>query len=567
MVKYKDRHISFVNNLETITHTGNSSRILKIFRHPYEGEIIKIKPFYLPEIRVTANHKFFVFNRKNKEIEEVSAKDLNKKHLLLVPKSVRLNGELKYPSLNIKELLSTFKTKYRKARKVNREIALKILEFSSKGKTSREIGKLFDLHPAYVRRLLSDLRKHGIDFIKEYNENVIVEEDGRVRFKTERGPDIPSEMVVDEDFASLLGYYCAEGHMIKSKRRPSSYSLVFSLGKNEKEFARKIIDLLTKLFGVNGRIVEKRTNLEVTVYKPSLCRLFKLLVGEKSYNKEVPEVILRCENRKVINSFLKAYFEGDGYGANRAVQFNPVSKKLAINMFLLLMKLGFLPSFCEVRVPGRKRVEGRVINQRNLYYVKIHGQEFVSAFLDGLKIKDMKRGKWNKFFESSDYVMVSISKMTRENYKGYVYNLEVGNETHSYLCNFVAVSNCQNYDISKNQPDPIKARYVSPEQLVDIALRNGCEGTSISFNEPTLLLEYSLELFPLARGKGLYDTFVSNGYMTPNALEALTEAGLDAIKFDVKGGEEVYEKYCDRVKAGTSGGTCGEPRNLAFMSR
>lgn len=551
IVKYKDGHISFVNNfnLETITHMGNSSRILKIFRHPYKGEIIKIKPFYLPEIRVTVNHKFFVFDRKNKEIREVSAKDLDKKHMLLVPKSIRLNDESEYPPLNIKGLLSAFKTKYRKARKVDREIALKILEFSSRGKTSREIGKLFNLHPTYVRKLLSNLRKHGIDFIKEYNENVIVEENGRVRFKTERRPGIPSEMVVDEDFASLLGYYCAEGYVTKSKRRPSSYSLVFSLGKNETELARKIIGLLTKLFGVNGRIVERRTNLEVTVYKTSLCRLFKLLAGEKSHNKKVPEVILRCENRRVINSFLKAYFEGDGYGTDKVVQFNSVSRELAINVFLLLMKLGFLPSFHEVQTPRRKEVEGRVVNQRNLYYVKINSKRFVNAFLNGLEMKDVKREKWNRFFESSDYIMVPISRITRENYKGYVYNLEVGNEAHSYLCNFVAVSNCQNYYISKNQPDPRKARYISPEQLVDIAWRNGCEGTSISFNEPTLMLEYSLDLFPLARRKGLYNTFVSNGYMTLNALEALAGAGLDAIKFDVKGDEQVYEKYCGGVKA------------------
>ncbi|MEM2088699.1 MAG: AmmeMemoRadiSam system radical SAM enzyme [Thermoproteota archaeon] len=118
----------------------------------------------------------------------------------------------------------------------------------------------------------------------------------------------------------------------------------------------------------------------------------------------------------------------------------------------------------------------------------------------------------------------------------------------TWSCNF-SCPWCQNFDISKIKPDPRKSHYVSPEQLLEIALKSGCEGTSISFNEPTLLLEYSLDLFPLARGKGLYNTFVSNGYMTLKALEALAEAGLDAIKFDVKGGEEAYEKYCGGVKA------------------
>ncbi|MEM3712414.1 MAG: AmmeMemoRadiSam system radical SAM enzyme [Thermoproteota archaeon] len=118
----------------------------------------------------------------------------------------------------------------------------------------------------------------------------------------------------------------------------------------------------------------------------------------------------------------------------------------------------------------------------------------------------------------------------------------------TWSCNFTCPW-CQNYEISKVQPDPRKANYISPEEFLSIAWSNGCSGTSISFNEPTLLLEYSLDLFPIAKSQGLYNTYVSNGYMTIQALEALAEAGLDAIKFDVKGDEEVYEKYCGGVKA------------------
>lgn len=77
-----------------------------------------------------------------------------------------------------------------------------------------------------------------------------------------------------------------------------------------------------------------------------------------------------------------------------------------------------------------------------------------------------------------------------------------------------------------------------------MAIEDKCQGLSVSFNEPTLLLEYSLDLFPLAQGKGLYNTYVSNGYMTLKALKALREAGMDAIKFDLKGTPEIYETYC-----------------------
>ncbi len=103
---------------------------------------------------------------------------------------------------------------------------------------------------------------------------------------------------------------------------------------------------------------------------------------------------------------------------------------------------------------------------------------------------------------------------------------------------------CQNWDISKCPPEPFKANYLSPEAMVSAAVRERCHGLSISFNEPTMLFEYSLDLFPKARRRGLYNTYVSNGYMTVEVLRMLQTAGMDAIKFDVKGDAEAVKRYC-----------------------
>ncbi|MEM2094958.1 MAG: AmmeMemoRadiSam system radical SAM enzyme [Candidatus Bathyarchaeia archaeon] len=119
------------------------------------------------------------------------------------------------------------------------------------------------------------------------------------------------------------------------------------------------------------------------------------------------------------------------------------------------------------------------------------------------------------------------------------YALTIG----TWGCNFTCPW-CQNYDISKVSPQPTKAYYLSPERFVNAIGYERCHGCSISFNEPTMLFEYSLSVFPLAREKGLYNTYVSNGYMTLEALRMLREAGMDAIKFDVKGDEEAVRKYC-----------------------
>jgi len=118
----------------------------------------------------------------------------------------------------------------------------------------------------------------------------------------------------------------------------------------------------------------------------------------------------------------------------------------------------------------------------------------------------------------------------------------------TYGCNFSCFW-CQNHHLSKT--NPLKTihfatsdEFISPEKFIKIALEKNCEGTSISFNEPTLLFEYSLEVFKLAKQNGLYNTYITNGYMTEDVLRNLVEAGLDAMNIDIKGGADMVQKYC-----------------------
>ncbi len=113
----------------------------------------------------------------------------------------------------------------------------------------------------------------------------------------------------------------------------------------------------------------------------------------------------------------------------------------------------------------------------------------------------------------------------------------------SWSCNFLCPW-CQNYDISKRAENIGRGKFISPEEFIEIMDKYKCDGTSISFNEPTLLFEYSVDVFKLAKKKNYYNTFVSNGYMTEETLNILIDSGLDAINFDIKGNKEFVKKYC-----------------------
>ncbi|MFW9921268.1 MAG: AmmeMemoRadiSam system radical SAM enzyme [Candidatus Thorarchaeota archaeon] len=114
----------------------------------------------------------------------------------------------------------------------------------------------------------------------------------------------------------------------------------------------------------------------------------------------------------------------------------------------------------------------------------------------------------------------------------------------SWGCN-ASCGFCQNFRISKQAPNPQNARYLSPDEFIRIAQNEESHGTSISFSEAaTLMLEWNIEVFKLAREAGLYNTIVTNGYMTQEALHLMFEAGLDAANVDIKGCEPQVRTVC-----------------------
>jgi pyruvate formate lyase activating enzyme len=114
-----------------------------------------------------------------------------------------------------------------------------------------------------------------------------------------------------------------------------------------------------------------------------------------------------------------------------------------------------------------------------------------------------------------------------------------------WCCNF-GCPWCQNWQIAHVSP-PAEMVFVSPDRFVEMTENANCQGTAISYNEPTLSLEWSLDVFRLARERGLYNTYVTNGYMTLEALALLVEAGLDALNVDIKGDAAAVKHWCRGV--------------------
>lgn len=129
-----------------------------------------------------------------------------------------------------------------------------------------------------------------------------------------------------------------------------------------------------------------------------------------------------------------------------------------------------------------------------------------------------------------------------------LYHFLPGTQIYSFAavgCNFWCAW-CQNWEISQSPKPakPIEGCEVTPREHVRRAREYGCPAIAYTYTEPTVFVEYALDTMKLAKAEGLKNVWVTNGYMSPETLDAIIPY-LDATNVDYKGPNGgVYERYC-----------------------
>jgi pyruvate formate lyase activating enzyme len=84
----------------------------------------------------------------------------------------------------------------------------------------------------------------------------------------------------------------------------------------------------------------------------------------------------------------------------------------------------------------------------------------------------------------------------------------------------------------------------TPAEIVEAAQREGCQSISYTYTEPTVFFELAYDTAKLAHEKGIRNVFVTNGYMTAEAIEMI-DPYLDAANVDLKAfTDRYYQKLC-----------------------
>jgi len=126
----------------------------------------------------------------------------------------------------------------------------------------------------------------------------------------------------------------------------------------------------------------------------------------------------------------------------------------------------------------------------------------------------------------------------------------------SYGCSF-RCDGCHNLEISWGVTalDALArgestAAYVTPRELVDAAVRHGVQGIAFTYSEPAVWLEYVLDVSAAAHAAGLYTVYVSNSFVTDEALELMAPC-VDVLCSDIKSLRDGFYKGLCRVALGS----------------
>jgi pyruvate formate lyase activating enzyme len=113
-------------------------------------------------------------------------------------------------------------------------------------------------------------------------------------------------------------------------------------------------------------------------------------------------------------------------------------------------------------------------------------------------------------------------------------------------CNFRCLQ-CQNHEISqmpRGEDGRVEGSEVSPSKIVSLTKQYRCQSISYTYTEPTIYFEYAFEIARQAHQGGIKNIFVTNGYMTEEALKTI-QPYLDAANVDLKSfREEFYKEVC-----------------------
>ena len=246
--------------------------------------------------------------------------------------------------------------------------------------------------------------------------------------------ELPEEVKVDDSFLRLVGYYLAEGY---ANTKPCAGTLGFSFAEQEKKYINDVISIVKNIFWIkSSKIYIERNSARVNFYSARLARFFKQEFGSGALNKHLPDRAITLPPEKQAH-ILSGLWRGDGYVNPKRAMFVTISKLLARQIEILLLRQKMIFSFLIEPAYGIHKESYR-------FYIQDRASLEKLIRITESKIKifnpEKKKNNPHSWFDGN-YYYATIRKIIPQAFKGVVYNLEVAG-SQSFITNSLALHNC-----------------------------------------------------------------------------------------------------------------------------
>lgn len=238
------------------------------------------------------------------------------------------------------------------------------------------------------------------------------------------------EIDVNNDLAYLLGRYVGDGWKTPSNRKKHPYRYYICTPFKEQE----ILETYFKRAGVTYNKTLNKTVAEYNVHitgenNQYLTELFEDC-GRYAKDKHVPRAVWTW-NRLSVESFLRGYFDADGYydQSQNSMRFTSTSYELILNISELIRAVYHTNVSISQRIPKPTTViDGRTVNQSISY--------------EGRYRLDTPSHKYYEFDEQNNILWINIVPSKKKiPEKSTVFNLSVENNP-TFIANGAIVHNC-----------------------------------------------------------------------------------------------------------------------------
>ena len=240
--------------------------------------------------------------------------------------------------------------------------------------------------------------------------------------------------------ARLLGYYLAEGHILRNKKKETCG---IELTTHEDDHVHCEIDDLCSSFGtMNTPSSFRRSNSEVSVglsiFDKELAMLCLRHGSHYSNSKKLSSEVMAAGD-EYIKELLGAYGNGDGCGSDGTLKFSTSSEDLAYQVQLLLLRIGCMASLSKIVHPP----SGFAVEETTEWVVHVGKQwiRILEPYCAKAQQVEVLKAR-NSRLRMGDHIVTPVREVSSLYVETDVYNLEV-EEDRSYLVEGVAVHNCR----------------------------------------------------------------------------------------------------------------------------